>query len=79
MWHNVRAAVLNATFQLLVIYRLGINIHFDIYIYIYILLIIFRRDILILIDYRFQELLNAEFKLLKNGHVLLFSKIVVYC
>ena len=23
MWHNVRAAALNATFQLLVIYRLG--------------------------------------------------------
>ena len=77
MWRNVKAAALNVTFQLLVIYRLGINIHFDIYIYI--LLIIFRRDILILIDYRFQELLNAEFKLLKNGHVLLFSKIVVYC
>ena len=39
MWRNVKAAALNATFQLLVIYRLGINIHFDIYIYIYIYII----------------------------------------
>ena len=37
MWRNVKAAALNATFQLLVIYRLEINIHFDIYIYIYII------------------------------------------